>query len=85
MPHLTQEPLAVAARGPILWFGNQAALYRIAVEVAELLNELGVCKDIEIVVAGLPALFAVALKLFRRFAFKNAQRGLEPLLPRLAE
>ena len=48
------EPMAVAAPWPVFGVFDQAALNRIAVDVAQLFHELSLCEDIEIIVPGLP-------------------------------
>lgn len=50
------EPMAVAAPGPVFGFLDEAPVDWIAVNVAELLDELGLGEDIEVVVAALPEL-----------------------------
>ena len=60
-------PVAVAAPWPVFGFVDEAALDRVAVDVGELLDELGVGEDVEVVVAGLPELWAVAFEEFGGF------------------
>jgi len=45
-----------AAPWPVLGFLNETAFDWIAVNVAELLDELGLGEDVEVVVAALPEL-----------------------------
>jgi hypothetical protein len=51
-----------AAPGPFFRFLDQATLNWVAVDVTELLYELGLCKNVEVVVAALPKLRAVAFE-----------------------
>ena len=67
------EPMPEAAPWPVFGFLNEAALDWVAVDVAELLDELGLCQDIEVVVAALPELLAVAFETFGGLCFQGAE------------
>ena len=57
------EPMAVAAPWPVFRVFDEASFDGVAVDVAELFDELGLGEDVEVVVAGLPELLAVAFEL----------------------
>ena len=48
------EPVSVAAPWPVFGIFDEAACHRVAVDVAELLDELGLGEDVEVVIAALP-------------------------------
>ncbi len=54
-------PMVKAAPGPVFWLFNESTLYRVSMDVAELLGELGASEDVEVVVVELPETRAVAL------------------------
>jgi hypothetical protein len=56
------EPVAVAAPWPVFGIVDEAARYWIAVDVTELLDELGLGEDVEVVVARLPELWTLAFE-----------------------
>jgi len=62
-----------AAPWPVFGSLNEAALDRIAVNVAELLDEFGVCQDVEVVVAALPELRSFAFEPFGGLCFQGAE------------
>ena len=66
------EPVAVAAPRPVFGAGDEAAFDGVAVDVAELLDKLPLRENVEVVVASLPELWAVALESSRGFAFEDA-------------
>lgn len=53
-----------AAPCPVFGALNEAALDWIAVNVAELFDELGMGQDVEVIVAALPELLAVTFEAF---------------------
>ena len=57
-------PVVEAAPGPVFEFFDEAARDGIAVDVLELLDELGMGEDVEVVVTGLPESGAGALQEF---------------------
>ena len=59
----------IAAPGPVFGFEDEASGDCVLVNVMELLEPLGVREDVEVVVAGLPELFAVAFELARSLGF----------------
>lgn len=67
------EPVAEAAPGPVFRFLDETACNRIAVDVAELFYELALGEDVEVVVADLPELLAVAFEGLRGLAFEDVQ------------
>jgi hypothetical protein len=56
------EPVAIATPRPILGIFYEAAFDGVAMDVAKFLGELGLAEDVEIVVANLPELRAVAFE-----------------------
>lgn len=68
--------VAEAAPGVVFRPCNESSCDGVTVDVLDLLNELGGGKGVEVVVSGLPELFAAALEEFRGFAFDDAaERG----------
>jgi hypothetical protein len=57
--------MAIAAPWPVFLVFNEAAVDGIAMNVAELLDELGLGEDVEVVITGLPEL--------RAFGFEAAE------------
>ncbi len=53
---------------------DESAGYRIAVDVTDLLDEFARCESVEVVVAGLPEVFACAFEEFGGFAFKTLRK-----------
>jgi len=62
-----------AAPWPVLGFLNETAFDWIAVNVAELLDELGLGEDVEVVVAALPELGSFAFEPFGGLCFQGAE------------
>ena len=56
------EPVAIAAPRPIFGILYETALDGVAMDIAKFLGELGLAEDVEIVVANLPELRAVAFE-----------------------
>ena len=56
------EPVAIATPRPILGIFYEAAFDGVAMDVAKFLGELGLAEDVEIEVANLPELRAVAFE-----------------------
>jgi hypothetical protein len=77
---MVHEVMPIAAPRPVFRFCDKAADDRIAVHVAELLGALGFGEDVEIVVADLPELLAVALETLRGFGFEYVEGCLQGLL-----
>ena len=71
------QPVTEATPGPVFGLFHETAFDGIAMDVAELFGELGFSEDIEVVVAGLPELFASAFGEFGGLAFENAEEGCE--------
>ena len=69
------EVVAIAAPWPVFGVFCEASFYRVAVDVLELLDVLLVGEDVEVVVAGLPEVFAVALEALRGFSLEDVERG----------
>lgn len=67
------EPVPEAAPWPVFGPLNEAALDWIAVDIAELFDEFGMGEDVEVVVAALPELFAVAFETFGGLCFQGAE------------
>jgi len=65
-------PVEEAAPGPVFGLFDEAAFDWIAVDVLELLDELGLGEDVEIVVASLPELGAGVSEEFGGFALEDA-------------
>jgi len=61
-----------AAPGPVFGLFDEGAFDGVAVDVLELLDELGLGEDVEVVVAGLPELGAAAFEELGGFALKDA-------------
>jgi len=79
------EVVAITAPWPVFGVFYEAALYGVAVDVLELLDVLAVGEDVEVVVAGLPELFAVAFEALGGFSLEDSHRIAEELLLRLGE
>ena len=77
--------MAVAAPGPVFGVLYEAASDGIAVDVAELLDDLGLGEHVEVVVAGLPELWTIAFELTCRLGFEDAESVFELLVFWLAE
>ena len=60
----TCKVVAEAAPEPVFRLFDEAIFDGIAMDVAELFNELRVREDVEVVITGLPELFAVAFEAF---------------------
>ena len=58
------QPMIEAAPGPVFGFLDEVSFDWVAVDVAELLDELGLGDYVEVVVAGLPELGAGAFEEF---------------------
>jgi hypothetical protein len=54
--------VAEAAPGPVFGFLDESTFNGVAVDIAELLDELGLGEDVEVVVAGLPELETLAFE-----------------------
>lgn len=74
-----------AAPWPVFGFLNEAALDWIAMNVAEFLDEFGMGQDVEVVVAALPELLAVAFETFGGFVFEYVQSDGERVKLRLGD
>jgi len=79
------EIVAETAPWPVFGPGNEASLDGIAVDVFQFFNVLSVGEDVEVVVAGLPELFAVALETLRCFSLQDSHGVAEELLLRFGE
>ncbi len=66
-------PVAEAAPWPVFGLCHQAAGYRVAVHVTEFFSELPLGEDVEVVVAGLPEVLAVAFEALRGFVFEDVE------------
>ena len=77
--------MTIAAPGPVFGVKDEASGDWIAVDIAELFEPLGVREDVEVVVTGLPELFAVAFQELRGLSFEDAQGGREGFSFRFAE
>ena len=64
------EIVAEAAPWPVFGVFDETSVDRVAMKVAELFDVLPVGEDVEVVVAGLPEVLAVALETFGSFAFE---------------
>ena len=64
-----------AAPAVVFGVGDESASDWIAVDVADLLHELARCEGVEVVVTGLPELFAAAFEEFGGFAFDDSEEG----------
>jgi len=64
-----------AAPAVVFGVGDESAVYGVAVDVADLLYELARCEGVEVVVTGLPELFAGAFEEFGGFAFDDSEEG----------
>jgi hypothetical protein len=73
------EPVTVAAPRPVVGGFDQFPADGVAVEVAELFTELAVGEDVEVVIAALPELDAVALEALGGFALEDAEGVLKAL------
>ena len=78
-------PVAEAAPWPVFRSFDESAFDWVAVNVAELLGELGSGEDVEVVVASLPELGAAAFEEFGGFALEDADGCREWVEFRLAE
>jgi hypothetical protein len=72
-------PVVEAAPGPIFGPLDEAALDGIAVDVLELLDELGMGEDVEVVVTGLPELEASPFEEFGGLSLQDTECVVEPL------
>ena len=79
------EVVAVAAPGPVFRGFYEAAVYRVAVDVLQLLDVLLMGEDVEVVVTILPELFAVAFEALGGFALEDSHGVAEELLLRFGE
>ncbi len=74
-----------AAPWPVFGALNETALDGIAVNITEFLDEFGMGQDVEVVVAALPELLAVAFEPFGGLCLQGAEDVFELLLSGLAE
>ena len=79
------EVVAIAAPWPIFGGFDEAAYDWVSVDVPELLDVLSVGEDVEVVVAGLPELFAVAFEALGGFSLEDTHGVAEELLLRFGE
>ena len=70
---MVREVVVIAAPRPVFGFCREATHDWVAVHVPELLCALGFGEDIEVVVAGLPELLAVAFQELRAFGFEDVE------------
>jgi hypothetical protein len=75
------EIVAEAAPWPVFGVFDEASVDRVTVKVAELFDVLPVSEDVEVIVAGLPEVLAVALETFGSFAFEDAHGIAQELEP----
>ena len=69
------EVVAIAARWPVFGLLDEVTYDWVAVDVPELLDVLAVGEDVEVVVAGLPELFAVAFEELGGFRLEDVEGG----------
>ena len=62
------EMVAETAPWPVFGPGNEATYDWVTVDVLQFFNVLSVGEDVEVIVAGLPELFAVALETLGGFS-----------------
>ena len=74
-----------AAPAIVFWFGDESSGDWIAVDVLDFLFELACGEDVEVVVAGLPEVGALALEEFGGLAFDDSEGGGEGVVFGFAE
>ena len=68
-------PVAEAAPWVVLGLFAEAADFGVTVHIAELFDALVFGEDVEVVVAALPELIALAFEATRGFAFEDTEQG----------